>query len=72
MAPGRKSYVWGRRADKKVDVVECVYEILFYEAPYLLGLAIVSIVIAGRQCVSPDQDAPFYFFAEPLGPGAFI
>ena len=61
----------GRR-QQRVDPLEGAGEIARDQGPHLLRLAVVGVVIAGRQYIGADQDAPAHLGAEAGGAGRFV
>ncbi len=47
------------RADQRIEALEGAVEVLRDQRPYLLGLLIIGIIVAGRQRVGANHNAPF-------------
>ena len=52
------------RPDDDVDLREGPIEVILNEAANLLCLAVVGVVITGRQCIGADHDAALHFLAK--------
>ena len=59
-----------RRGQQNIDGLVGRIEIPTNQGADLLGFLVVGVHVAGRQCVSADQDAPLNLAAEGFGPAA--
>ncbi len=61
-----------RRSHQHVDFAECALEVGIDEAPHLLRLQVVGVVIAGRQHVGAGHDTAFDLGAETFAARALV
>ena len=62
----------GRRADEHVELLERGGVLLRDDGADLLRLAVVGVVVAGRERVRPEEDAALRLGAEALPAGARV
>ncbi len=61
-----------RRAEEHVEVLEGGGELVLDHRPHLLRLAVVGVVVAGRERVGAEHDAALGLLAEALPAGALV